>query len=546
MKKFFLVLFLCSRLFAAGTVGFFGDSILWNAVEADPENPPINSVWVRHVSPPNILGLGYNRVTFPNRQSVFIEISQLWSRVAQVEEIRFVADGTNPPSGESGPGGEGGRWTAIHYDPAVHTYKKIIRHFNSEIINWLGSPNWMRLNYDAASAGVQKITFSAPPTAGMWWASLNGTDYTEPIGWDATPEAIQSALRELTGLESVTVTGDVTAGYTVTFTGYNGNPALLTLTPTDPTSGTHASVMNGYTIFTAVAPGTPGNSLFTEIVGGGTAGSETVTVIDDYPNAGQKMIRIVAEADASTAGNVYDALIESDDALMISTFSIDPANRDYVISTVAGPNQFAGGTGGVGLAGLSSDGTDVTLGIEQITAGTATPGNENDNLTGQESGTTITKAIGPGVVNEAYYLKVKGRNGVYSTTLGFVGDQPTWTYPDVNVLSGPTTYATTFNFTFNNPITGSENWVWGSHFSLPYTGGSTFPGGTDWTDSDNVKNRLVSVFTSGCAPGCTAEASGTMPNVSVTVHNDTFYPQDASIIVYRDAGHDVTVSQSEE
>lgn len=64
----------------------------------------------------------------------------------------------------------------------------------------------------------QTIEFDAVPDAGLWSISLNG-ESTSDLAFGANAAAVQAALRLINGLESVTVTGDYTAGFTVVFAG---------------------------------------------------------------------------------------------------------------------------------------------------------------------------------------------------------------------------------------------------------------------------------------------------------------------------------------
>lgn len=82
---------------------------------------------------------------------------------------------------------------------------------------------------------VQTVAISGSPTGGDY--SLQYTNaagivqVTNPIAWNATADAVQSALRALTGLSAITVTATGTSPnltHTVTFTGVGGNVAQLT------------------------------------------------------------------------------------------------------------------------------------------------------------------------------------------------------------------------------------------------------------------------------------------------------------------------------
>lgn len=78
-------------------------------------------------------------------------------------------------------------------------------------------------------SAVQQLSFSGVPASGNW--TLNyGVLATTALAFNANAAAIQTALRLLAGLSSVTVVGDYTDGFTVTFEGVAGPATLLTIT----------------------------------------------------------------------------------------------------------------------------------------------------------------------------------------------------------------------------------------------------------------------------------------------------------------------------
>lgn len=113
---------------------------------------------------------------------------------------------------------------------------------------------------------VELITFSAVPTSGAF-TLVYDTQTTASLNWNATAGNVQSALQALTGLGSVTVAGNTTSGFTVTFTnvippaevlGVGTNTLLasaaqvfLTILPTDQTLP--LDVQAGFNL---IAPGT--------------------------------------------------------------------------------------------------------------------------------------------------------------------------------------------------------------------------------------------------------------------------------------------------
>lgn len=104
---------------------------------------------------------------------------------------------------------------------------------------------------------VQHIAFSGVPASGAWTLSIDG-DETESLAYDANAAAVQAALRELDGYADVTVSGNYTDGFDVTFAGEAGeqpqplmtssdtlqtsSPAAITITITEETEGVLAQV----------------------------------------------------------------------------------------------------------------------------------------------------------------------------------------------------------------------------------------------------------------------------------------------------------------
>jgi len=74
-----------------------------------------------------------------------------------------------------------------------------------------------------AASAVQVIAFSAVPTAGTWTATILGQ--TASFNYNDNAATIQTGLQTLTnvGANNITVSGDYTVGFTVTFAGNLGN-----------------------------------------------------------------------------------------------------------------------------------------------------------------------------------------------------------------------------------------------------------------------------------------------------------------------------------
>lgn len=124
------------------------------------------------------------------------------------------------------------------------------------IIQYIGKPRAYAHIQTIASAFVlpqtseQTITFLEVPTSGSFKLSYGGED-SASIDWDDTASDVQTALRALTGLSDVTVTGDFENGFVVTFENVppvaplleqkentleaSATPVTITITETDET-----------------------------------------------------------------------------------------------------------------------------------------------------------------------------------------------------------------------------------------------------------------------------------------------------------------------
>lgn len=105
---------------------------------------------------------------------------------------------------------------------------------------------------------VQTITPSAVAASGSYKLNFDG-DVTSAIQWNATAADIQTAVRTLTGLEDAVVTGTLATVITITFKGYYGNAALITVS--DDTVETSAPAA----VTLTVAQGTAGETFATAV-----------------------------------------------------------------------------------------------------------------------------------------------------------------------------------------------------------------------------------------------------------------------------------------
>jgi hypothetical protein len=105
---------------------------------------------------------------------------------------------------------------------------------------------------DSGADEVQKISFSNTPTSGNWVLSFNSNP-SPTLAYNSSALDVQNALNTIVGLGGVTVSGNFTVGFTVTFAGVNGltnqspllvqsntlfaNAAPVTITPCSVTLG---------------------------------------------------------------------------------------------------------------------------------------------------------------------------------------------------------------------------------------------------------------------------------------------------------------------
>ena len=80
----------------------------------------------------------------------------------------------------------------------------------------------------AGTDEVQDIDFSAVPDAGSWTLIFDGEE-TTTLAFSDAAAAVESALNGLPNLSAVTVSGNYTAGFTVTFSGADGSQDQLLL-----------------------------------------------------------------------------------------------------------------------------------------------------------------------------------------------------------------------------------------------------------------------------------------------------------------------------
>lgn len=93
-----------------------------------------------------------------------------------------------------------------------------------------------------AQTALQTVSYPTLPTAGAYTLSYSG-NATTSLAFGSNAATIQTALRALTGLSSVTVTGSPSVGFIVTFTGVSGAAATLVVGANTLTDANSAAVI---------------------------------------------------------------------------------------------------------------------------------------------------------------------------------------------------------------------------------------------------------------------------------------------------------------
>jgi uncharacterized phage protein gp47/JayE len=182
----------------------------------------------------------------------------------------------------------------------------------------------------AGTDEVQDIDFSAVPTSGVFKLVFGG-ETTASINWDDTNTEVQTALNNLTALTGVVVTGDYTAGFTVTFSGVDGKQPQSALTFTDNT------LDFGGAITITIVETTPGvyqgsTTMTATVTGPVVANSETLTVIDN-PIAG--LTSTINPEDATVGRDIEtdaEARIRRNTRLQISIAGPVEAIRNNILT----------------------------------------------------------------------------------------------------------------------------------------------------------------------------------------------------------------------
>ena len=182
----------------------------------------------------------------------------------------------------------------------------------------------------AGTDEIQDVDFSAVPTSGSFKLIFEG-ETTVDIDWNDSNADVQTALNALTILSGVVVTGDFTAGFTVTFSGDDGKQPQSVLTFTDNT------LDSGGSVTITIAETTPGiyqgsTTMTATVTGPVVANSGTLTVIDN-PIAG--LTSTVNPEDATVGRDIEtdaEARIRRNTRLQISIAGPVEAIRNNILN----------------------------------------------------------------------------------------------------------------------------------------------------------------------------------------------------------------------
>lgn len=178
------------------------------------------------------------------------------------------------------------------------TYKQALKVF-SQKPNILAGGGYLVVIAFADTADVtevQLVEFSAVPTSGSYKLKY-GANETAAIAFGDNAAAVQAALQLVAGLGAVTVTGDTTVGFSVTFTGISGPATLLLVTENSLQAAGPVNVE------TTVSVTTPGTVLSTEDLD--AAISRSLDLVQYF---GLMCSEIVSQADMLAAAAVVQAL----------------------------------------------------------------------------------------------------------------------------------------------------------------------------------------------------------------------------------------------
>lgn len=187
-----------------------------------------------------------------------IEVSVTSTSANDEATLRFVGEEKLDLLHPNWPEGSGASLTITSYngDSAANlvtgTFETAETNQSSLPSGWVASVGTLGTTIKLTNVEVQTVVMSGTPTSGYYTLTFTNKDSesqtTGPLAYNATSTDVQTALRLLTGLESITVAQTGTAPnytHTITFTGVP-NPGQLTSTDvTDSGSIAHNTTTAG-------------------------------------------------------------------------------------------------------------------------------------------------------------------------------------------------------------------------------------------------------------------------------------------------------------
>lgn len=168
---------------------------------------------------------------------------------------------------------------------------------------------------------VQHIAFSTVPASGAYKLKY-GANTSGSIAYSDNAAAVQVALRLLSGLGSVTVLGDTTAGFNVTFTGVSGPASLLLVINDSLQNSTPVNVTITVTTTTA------GTTTSTETID--AAITRTVDLVQYF---GIMAAEITSQVDMLAAAAVVQALNKIAFWVSRTAADVDPGGMLDLLAT---------------------------------------------------------------------------------------------------------------------------------------------------------------------------------------------------------------------
>ena len=166
---------------------------------------------------------------------------------------------------------------------------------------------------------IQNIAFSAVPDSGDWSLTFDGQT-TATLAFNDNAAAVQVALNNLSNLSAVTVSGDYTAGFDITFAGADG-------------SIDQPMIVEASNTLLLVA--TPVTTTITESVKG-VAPVDTRNIVIDGDHV---LVECIA---AATNAEVKAQMDASSQVVSLMSVSID-AGQDAVAASAVASGKFQGG-----------------------------------------------------------------------------------------------------------------------------------------------------------------------------------------------------------